>query len=629
MILIYSGTAIAQPNKLDALKIALSKTSQPKATVSITNKIVYELRISNPDSAIKLGEPNVLKAHQINYLYGESLANLCLALAHNKKANYKLSEDYCKKAMAIAQQLQNDSLMAASLLNFATIDENYGAFDSAFNKLYAAIKKYETIKNQDGINKAKLVMAQIYQQKNDLKNAEKILNEILSTPKIDKNIEVSSLHTLANMYGMQGNYAKALAIDDKALAICDSFNIIFFKSSVYDNMANCYMYSGDAAKAKIYFQKCITIDSSFGNKKQMSDTYLNLGSLYEMNKQPTIAIQYLKTSIAYANESGYKQGEYAAYLSLSNIYKQLNKTDSALDAMQKGYSIKDKIINESSENKIIELDKLYQFEKKEQQLKLQKSELSKKNYLITTLSIACLLIISTGIFWYRRRRLQNKLALQQQIVAQQAIATKAIIEAEENERKRIAAELHDGIGQMMSAAKMNLSVLENEINFKNTTTQHTFNNIISLVDDSCAEIRKVSHQMMPNALLKFGLTKAIKEFINRLDDSIIKVSIHAEGLNERLPTNIETVLYRVIQESVNNTLKHAAANRLDISIIKTSDEISVLIEDDGKGFNVQQISNAEGIGIKNMLSRVNYLKGTIDFASEPNKGTLVAIHIPL
>ena len=102
-----------------------------------------------------------------------------------------------------------------------------------------------------------------------------------------------------------------------------------------------------------------------------------------------------------------------------------------------------------------------------------------------------------------------------------------------------------------------------------------------------------------------------------------------EGLDEKLDSNIETVLYRVIQECVNNVIKHAEATTLDISVVRDSNSISATIEDNGKGFDINDQEKIEGIGLKNILTRVNYLKGTIDFDSAPGRGTLVALHIPL
>jgi signal transduction histidine kinase len=148
---------------------------------------------------------------------------------------------------------------------------------------------------------------------------------------------------------------------------------------------------------------------------------------------------------------------------------------------------------------------------------------------------------------------------------------------------------------MMSAAKMNLSSFESKTHFKTEEDRLSFEKIISLVDESCKEVRMVSHNMMPNALLKFGLSSAVKEFIDKIDHHMLKVNLHSEGLNDRLDTNVETVLYRVIQECVNNVIKHSNANTLDISLIKDVDGIACTIEDNGNGFDTTQRLNLKGL----------------------------------
>src|SRR5438045_837600 len=135
--------------------------------------------------------------------------------------------------------------------------------------------------------------------------------------------------------------------------------------------------------------------------------------------------------------------------------------------------------------------------------------------------------------------------------------------------------------------------------------------------------------MMPNALLKSNLSSAIREFIDKLDQKKLQVHLYTEGLDERLDSNIETVFYRVIQECVNNVIKHAAATTLDISLIKDKDGISATIEDNGTGFDASDKEKLNGLGLKNIITRIEYLKGTVEFDSTPGKGTLVALHVPV
>ena len=176
---------------------------------------------------------------------------------------------------------------------------------------------------------------------------------------------------------------------------------------------------------------------------------------------------------------------------------------------------------------------------------------------------------------------------------------------------------------------MNLSMMSSELSFSNKEQKLAFDKAMDLVDEGCREVRTVSHNIMPNALLKSGLTSAIREFVNKLDQRVIKVNLYSEGLNERIDTKTESVLYRIVQESVNNVIKHSGAEALDISLIKDEDGISVTIEDNGKGFDTSDKDKFSGIGMRNIQSRVDYLKGTVEWDSAPGKGTVVAIHIPL
>jgi len=149
------------------------------------------------------------------------------------------------------------------------------------------------------------------------------------------------------------------------------------------------------------------------------------------------------------------------------------------------------------------------------------------------------------------------------------------------------------------------------------------------VDESGLEVRTVSHVMMPNTFLKNNLGDAIREVTGTLNQKDLRVVVYTEGLDQRLDSNIETMLYRVVQECVNNTIKHASASTLDISLIRDKDGISGTIEDNGKGFDATDSEKLKGIGIKNISSRIEYLKGTVDFDSAPGRGTVVALHIPL
>ena len=180
----------------------------------------------------------------------------------------------------------------------------------------------------------------------------------------------------------------------------------------------------------------------------------------------------------------------------------------------------------------------------------------------------------------------------------------------------------------MMAAWMNLQAYEQQLD-KNSPNHSNLGKAIDLVGESCREVRAVSHSMMPNALLKKGLVNAIRDFVQQIDQQILSINLHTEGLEMHLEPHAETVLYRVIQESVNNVIKHAKASQLDISIHHNPNEgTDVLIEDNGQGFELDKALQKDGIGLQNISNRIQYLGGSVDWDTSPGNGTVVSIHIP-
>jgi signal transduction histidine kinase len=152
---------------------------------------------------------------------------------------------------------------------------------------------------------------------------------------------------------------------------------------------------------------------------------------------------------------------------------------------------------------------------------------------------------------------------------------------------------------------------------------------MALVEESCKEVRVISHQMMPNMLLRSGIASDVKSFIEKIDSERLKVNVEAIGFKNRIESNVETVLYRVIQETVNNVIKHSKASKLDIILNRDTAGITAVVADNGIGFNADHKDSFDGIGLKNIATRIEYLKGTVVYYSSPGKGTSVNIWVPV
>ena len=196
----------------------------------------------------------------------------------------------------------------------------------------------------------------------------------------------------------------------------------------------------------------------------------------------------------------------------------------------------------------------------------------------------------------------------------------------ETERSRLAKDLHDGMGGLLSGIKLTLNSVAENVTEKNTLL---FNKANNQLDIAIREMRRMAHNMMPEALLKFGLGEATQDFCDGINEgNLVKMKYIQIGSLQSLVKSTEIVLYRIIQELTTNALKHAIAKNIFIQITKHPLGISLTIEDDGKGFDTAS-SAGNGQGLKNVQSRIEYLKGSYDIKSEINIGTSINIEIPV
>ncbi|MDR0954015.1 MAG: histidine kinase [Rikenellaceae bacterium] len=203
----------------------------------------------------------------------------------------------------------------------------------------------------------------------------------------------------------------------------------------------------------------------------------------------------------------------------------------------------------------------------------------------------------------------------------------AVIRTEEKERQHFSKELHDGLGPLLSSAKMSVSALDR----MNTDPRQKelIQNTYLVIDEAVRSLRELSNNMNPNVLTNFGLVRAVNSFTNKLAAfSPIKVNFSTNLQETRFDSDVEIILYRVICELINNTLKHAKAQTISLSILRVADdEISIIFEDDGIGFIPEQVLNNPegGMGMSNIASRITSLKGEIDIDSAPGRGTHIRI----
>lgn len=513
------------------------------------------------------------------------------------EASSYMKQDNQKDALAIYFDVlakassQQDSIAYISALNgVGWVNLELGKYDEAIDWLNKGLqlptsKKYERYKLNYYIN-----AAACYGALNKINEAKKVILEGLELADIydDLYVEANGLNILGNIYIEEKNLTKAIECLTKATEIRNKIGDPFYIVADMSQLSLLYFSNKEFDKAITLSKKAIEIALEKNIEAKLPFLYYNL------------------------SEMQYKMGKYKdAYSTLLELNRYKDKRYQTVPAEQ-----------------LKELEVKYQSSINEIIIQKQKFQLTLKNYLLVGVVLLLLLVATMGIMAVKNAKNKASLKLKASLAQQREENTKAIIAIEEKERTRFAAELHDGLGPMLSAVKHNLSSFNHSLESLPYNELETFNKAMNLLDESCKEVRSVSHSIMPNALLKSGLAHAVKDFISKVSNSQIHIDLHIHLRSQRLDAPIEVAVYRIIQECVNNVIKHADATQLDISITQELSELSVTIEDNGKGFEHSNMKN-QGIGLNNMNARIKYLNGQLEVDSRPGNGTLIAFHIPL
>jgi signal transduction histidine kinase len=326
---------------------------------------------------------------------------------------------------------------------------------------------------------------------------------------------------------------------------------------------------------------------------------------------------------------------------LFKIHEGLQNYDKAIYFLQAHHEAKDSLEDIQVSKNIDELSVQYETAKKENQIKQQQLELQKSRYQRNLLlgGLAMVLWFGGFLIFYllNRNRVTKRLSLQEAHIQAQKInqleqeksllAMSSMIEGQEAERKRIAQDLHDGLGGLLSNIKAQLHDIERRVDALSGI--NLYGKASEMIDKASKEVRRIAYNMMPVTLSRLGLKAAIEDLtVNLTQNHPLILETQLMGLEKRLKESQEVMLYRIVQELCNNVIKHAEATTLMIQTNRIENDLIIVVEDNGKGFDLNSKDHAPGIGIKSLESRVEYLKGNLDISSSKG-GTCVTVQVPV
>lgn len=517
--------------------------------------------------------------------------------------------------------------------SFGSIERYKGNYQKAIEYYSMAVRVYEEMGRQDRVVTPFLNISGLYKEMNDYVKQEVYARLALTAAQKSGAKEKYFMPYTYLVYAltMQNRY-------EAAIPFLDSSKFYYTENVPYEALVSyhlvaclLYMNLNKLDSAEKSSRQSLSIAEKYQAVFSVNQSRLQLGRVLTLQKKYSEAEPVLLSTLNEIKKTNEPSQFLIAYDYLSRFYEESGNYKQALHFYKQFKEVSDSLASEENKKFASEQEVKYETGKKESQIKLQQAELLKKNTLnyILTGGVATILIIS----FLSYRSYKQKQKLQQQRISEletekQLTATEAVLKGEEQERIRLAKDLHDGLGGILSGIKFSLNTMKGNLIMTPDNAQ-AFERSLDMLDSSIKEMRRVAHNMMPEALVKFGLDTALKDYCNDINQTgAIQVTYQSIGLaGSSIDQTAGITVYRIVQELINNILKHAAAKAAIVQVSKTGNELSVTVEDNGKGFDPAILNQAKGIGWSNIQNRVEYLKGKIDILSGPGEGT--SVHIEL
>jgi two-component system NarL family sensor kinase len=629
----------AQDDAIAKLKLSLKTATEDSSRMKILDALAIKSFRNDPEAAKNYARRSLSYAIQLKDYKLEAHGYNVLGVVLASQGRYDSAFLAYSQELAIAIEHKDETIRLKTLHNRGLAYAFKGDYTKSLQDQLEAQKGSEQAHDTMLVANCLTDIGNIYYRLESNTKALEFYQKalILLEKKNDKSGIANTLNSMGAVYSDMKQNQLAIQCYTRSLTLKKEINDRFGIAPTLINLGNLSDEEKEYVKAIQYFEQAYNLSSALSDKSIMITALHNISNTYRHQDDNVRSIMYglRALNLADSTHTLYLQRESALGLALT--YAKMKDFTNAYKYHRIYSTFNDSVVNESKNKELALMQTRFDTEKKEKENLLlsdlnQHKDLviSRQNTqrIILTSFIALLIVI--GFLVYTRYRSRQRQLLDAEIIRHQQLRSKAIIESEEKERIRISRDLHDGIGQILSAAKLNVSALESSLSLSNPDQKILMKNALEMIDQSVTELRTVSHNLMPNALLKAGLGTAVREFLNRISDSDkLKVDLQVVGLQSRLEGTTETILFRVLQEVVNNVIKHAKTSYIGIQLIHHDDEMMMMIEDTGVGFDTSKINDFSGIGLKNIQSRIAYLNGTVDFDSHPGKGTTVTIQVPL
>ena len=640
----WAQAPVPHNGRLDSLETQLLRVVRADTNrVNTLNELVWENRDNHPRRALALATEALDLGQRLHFRRGLAKTYILRGIINSATAHFDAAvADYeqCRQQRAALGDWEG---VANAIANVGEAQVSQGRYELAATNLVRALRLRQ--RHSRGPARTESIAADlatlgtVYEKMGQYPLALNYQQRYLRLPN-----RVADAHNEAQACGLIGELFDKLAQPDSALW--------YFRRAISVSHEHADLHG--EAQAQLGLGRVLEVRHQYGDAttaltralalaERVDDSAtqaagLNaLGQLALDRQQTALARDYFTRAYQLSRQCNTREVTRTALAGLTAAARAQADYRAATSYGEQLAALKDSLLTEASTHQIAELHIRYETENQQAnnrlqaaQLRIQQQVIRRRNVQLGASITIALLLAGLAFLLYGRYRLRQRLQREQAQQLSQQQRAAAVLEAEEAERRRIGADLHDGVGQLLTATRLNLAALSRDLDM--TATQHLLlDNALSMVDESFREVRSISHDLMPNALIKHGLAAAVRGLLGKLSSSNggLRAEVQLFGLEERLPPLVESVLFRAIQELTQNIIKHAQASTMTLQIVCGADELTVMVEDNGVGFDPATLRPDAGIGLHNVETRLAYLGGQAYIDAALGRGTVVTLTVPL
>ena len=598
-------------------------------------KLAYAIASAIPDSKPELYVAYAREGYAavagLEVPVNVKLANV-IGYYYQQRGAYDSAGYYFRLALATAKALHSAKLTTMMLSNLGETFSLKGEYRQALKCQLNALTNYEQDKDEANVQRMDIMIGNTYYNMHEYRRALAYNNKVYPALK-DANTRRAGgvLNSLGLIYGELGDRQKESEFLNRSLVVKRATGDSLGVAKTLSNLGKAAIARGDRAEAARCFTEATHIATLIGAKEFEDEVAQNLAYLQAQSGNTNAAIQQYKKSLEVARASGDLRIQRLTLESLFSLYDSLHDYASANRYMAEYERLADTVRSSTYQHEIADAETRYETQKalREKDKLLYEGKLLaaernhaiyQKNFalIVGSITLVAILLIFLLVLRVRGIRARGK---------EEQTYTRAIFEGEQAERIRVARDLHDSIGQMLSVVKMRLSSMTD---LPASRLTESVDLSMQLVDKTIDEVRDISHNLIPKELA-FGIVRGLESLcsnINEAGDVEVKLRISDFVRGRQFNEQFGLSLYRIIREVLGNMIKHSGASLIDIDISETGNLLYLQIADNGKGFDTRKLNSSKGIGWKNIFARINLLNGHLNVRSERLSGTRIEITIP-